>query len=184
MLEHLSRDLLRQIESEKRFEILKDGFENINHLDFLDKLTFNISIQYLDVELSDKEPILTKFEIDDLNEIIIRKYKIMIDNYPKYVNDNLTNVIKLGRDLELEEDIKHIVNEHTATKEDLLAFLRLFISSNPNNFSKDEIQELSDHLNLHILKDRIDENYDEVKNDILVKKFLKGYELWLEDDIE
>lgn len=27
-------------------------------------------------------------------------------------------------------------------------------------------------------------NYDEVKNEVLVKKFLKGYELWLDDYIE
>ena len=184
MLEYLSRKLLEQIDSEKRFEILKNGYENINHLDFLDKLTFNLHIQYLDVELTDKEPILTKYEIDNLNEIIIRKYETMIDNYPRYVNENLTDVIKLGRNLELEEDIENIVVEHTKTKEDLLDFLELFISSDPNSFSKKEIQELSDHLNLHIIKDRINENYDEVKNEVLVKKFLKGYELWLDDYIE
>lgn len=184
MLEYLFRKLLEQIDCEKRFEILKNGYENINHLDFLDKLTFNLYIQYLDVELTDKEPILTKYEIDNLNEIIIRKYETMIDNYPRYVNENLTDVIKLGRDLELEEDIENIVVEHTKTKEDLLDFLESFISSDPNSFSKKEIQELSDHLNLHIIKDRINENYDVVKNEVLVKKFLKGYELWLDDYIE
>lgn len=38
--------------------------------------------------------------------------------------------------------------------------------------------------NIITIKDRINENYDVVKNEVLIKKFLKGYELWLDDYIE
>ena len=52
-----------------------------------------------------------------------------------------------------------------------------------NSFLEHEISIASSFSNMETIKERIDENYDEIKDIFEVKKFLKEYDMWKTDNL-
>ena len=175
--------LSREINSNGRFEILKEGYDNSNHLNFLFELIIHIE-RHNFISAWETNEILTKTQIDKLKKLIKDKFRIMLNSYPKYINDDLVRMLDLGLTLELDSEVNDFIHKSISTTEGLLMFLESFISSDSKEFSEYEIAKLDTITNLNPIKEKIDENYEEIKNEIIVEKFLKGYKLWLDDNLE
>lgn len=178
LLADICLKLISQIKSEDRYELLKKEYESSNHLDFLFKLAIGID----DDERFEK-PLLVSFQINELKRILKNKFQIMLVDHSQYVEKNLINALNLGQCLGLSSEVDEFIVSYISTIKNLLTFLRLFISDS-GEFSEHEIQRLSDFTDLNPIKHKIDENYWDIENEIVVEKFLKGYELWLDDVID
>lgn len=183
-LENIYYQLICEIKN-NRFKIIKNEFNNINNLDFLYKLITHIENNNIIEYYEHDEIILSEREINELKEIILEKFKIMLKTQNEYAEENIIGVIKLGTQLELNAEVDNFINELISTKIGLLILLNSFISSKSERFYETEIQKMSDLIvDLNIIKQQIDKHYEEIKDKLVVKKFLKGYELWLDDIID
>lgn len=171
--------LFEEMGSDDKFEILKNNFKHSNNLNFL----LGIYSPFEDWFDNMGEEIFTNKEIRELKNITQTKFRIMLDECSEYVEGNLFEVLDLGRDLTLDSEVDDYIVNFISTDERLLTFLKEFISEG-DDFYNSEIQKLSDIVDLNLIKERIDKNYDDLKDEIVVKKFLKGHELWLDDVIE
>lgn len=184
VLHKLCLKLIYKLDCEDRFDILRDEFASSNQLEFLFLIAFHFKSEY---ERNDyahyDESLFDAAQINELETIVKDKFKVMLDVHSDYVEENLVSVLDLGGCIGLTSEIDEFIKNYLSSAENLIAFLKLFISES-GEFSEREIQKLSDLINLNIVKDEIDENYDELADEIVVKKFLKGHELWLDDVID
>ena len=183
LLYNISLNVISQLDSENRFEILKQQFLVSNYMELLILLVLHFKEEFeLDLEKSTGSLFNGK-EVTELENILKNKFRVMIDSYSGYVETNIVEMLDVGMFLGFSLEVNEFFENYISSNENLLDFLKLFISGY-ENFSEREIQELSDFIDLNLIKDKIDENYDELKDEIVVDKFLKGYELWLDDVIE
>ncbi|WP_406537115.1 hypothetical protein, partial [Methanobrevibacter sp.] len=99
-----------------------------------------------------------------------------------YITTDIFNVFELGRDLKLENEFKNAIDNLISTKDGLLEFLKSYMYIDMNSFLKSEISNASQFSNMETIKKRIDENYDEIKDVLEVKKFIKEYDMWKTDN--
>lgn len=183
LLYDISLNVIYELDSENRFDILKQQFLDSNYMELLIFILLHFKNEFeLDFEKSTGS-LFNERQIAELENILKSKFNAMIDLHCEYVESNMVEMLDVGLLLGLNSEVNEFIENHISTNENLLTFLKLFISES-EKFSKHEIQELSDFMDLNPIKDKIDENYDELKDEIVVKKFLKGYELWLDDVIE
>ena len=183
LLYDLSLNVISGFESENRFDILKQQFLDSNYMELLILFVFHFKNDFdWDFEKSTRV-LFSGTEVADLENILKNKFDAMLDLYCEYVESNIVEMLDVGMLLGFSSEVNEFFENYISTNKNLLTFLKLFISE-AENFSEHEIQELSDFIDLNPIKDKIDENYDELKDEIVVKKFLKGYELWLDDVID
>lgn len=181
-LKKICLTLIIKINSKNRFEILKNEYYNMNHLQFLFELLIHIK-NHNTVPVLKNEAILTEAEINELENIIKHKYIIMLKKHLNYVTNDLINVYELGESLNLDNEFKNAIDNLISTKEGLIEFLKSYMYLDMNSFIEYEISIASNFSNMETIKERIDENYDEIKDIFEVKKFLKEYEMWKTDNI-
>lgn len=183
LLYDISLNVISQLGSENRFDILKQQFLDSNYLELLILLVLQFKKEFdLDIEKS-TESLFNGNEVTELENILKNKFTTMIDLHSDYVERNIVEMLDVGMLLGLSSEVNEYFENYISSNENLLVFLKLFISES-EKFSEHEIQELSDFMDLNPIKDKIDENYDELNDEIVVEKFLKGHELWLDDAIE
>ena len=181
-LKKICLTLIIKINSKNRFEILKNEYYNMNHLQFLFELLIHIK-NHNTVPVLKNEAILTESEINELEKIIKHKYSIMLKKHLNYVTNDLINVFELGKSLNLDNEFKNTIDNLISTKDGLIEFLKSYMYPDMNSFIEYEISIASNVSNMETIKEKIDENYDEIKDKFEVKKFLKEYELWKTDNI-
>ena len=169
--------LIIKINSKNRFEILRNEYYNMNHLNFLFELLIHIK-KHNNLPGLKNEVILTEIEINELENIIKDKYVLMLKKHLNYITCDIINVFELGRDLKLENEFRNAINNLISTKEGLLEFLKSYMYPDMNSFLESEISNASHFSNMETIKEKIDDNYDEIKNVFEVKKFIKEYDLW------
>jgi len=169
--------LIIKINSNHRFNILKIEYKLMNHLNFLFELLIHIE-KHNFIPNMQNEIILTEIQINQLKSIIKNKYHQMILKEFEYIETNLLEVLELGKDLELENDVNEIINILFSTDKGVITFLSYFMYPGMNNFIESEIRNISYYTNMEKIKMKIDENYDELKDLFEIKKFLKEYDIW------
>ena len=173
--------LIIKINSEYRFKILKNEYYKMNNLNFLFELLIHIK-RHNNVPGLKNEAILAETEINELENIIKDKYLLMLNKHSNYITTDIFNVFELGRDLKLENEFKNAIDNLISTKDGLLEFLKSYMYIDMNSFLKSEISNASQFSNMETIKKRIDENYDEIKDVLEVKKFIKEYDMWKTDN--
>lgn len=182
VLKEICLMLIIKINSKNRFEILNKEYYNMNHLNFLFELFIHIK-NHNNLSGLKNEVILTETELNELENIIKDKYILMLKKHLNYITYNIINVFKLGRDLKLENEFRNAIDNLISTKEGLLQFLKSYMYPDMNSFLESEISDASHFSNMETIKEKIDENYDEIKDVFEVKKFLKEYEMWKTDNL-
>ncbi len=182
VLKEICLILIIKINSKNRFEILNKEYYNMNHLNFLFELFIHIK-NHNNLSGLKNEVILTETELNELENIIKDKYILMLKKHLNYITYNIINVFKLGRDLKLENEFRNAIDNLISTKEGLLQFLKSYMYPDMNSFLESEISDASHFSNMETIKEKIDENYDEIKDVFEVKKFLKEYEMWKTDNL-
>lgn len=182
VLKEICLMLIIKINSKNRFEILNKEYYNMNHLNFLFELFIHIK-NHNNLSGLKNEVILTETELNELENIIKDKYILMLKKHLNYITYNIINVFKLGRDLKLENEFRNAIDNLISTKEGLLQFLKSYMYPDMNRFLESEISDASHFSNMETIKEKIDENYDEIKDVFEVKKFLKEYEMWKTDNL-
>ncbi|WP_296883473.1 P-loop NTPase fold protein [uncultured Methanobrevibacter sp.] len=184
LLYELSLKLIYELDNENNFEILKEEFVNSNQLDFLYSIMSHFRKECESNDYANyRESLFSLSEIGQLEKIIINKFEIMLNLYPEYVEQNLVKMLNVAADLGMDLQVREFIDNYISNNENLINLLKLFILES-KEFSKHEIQNLSDFTDLNPIKNKIDANYGDLKDEIVVNKFLKGYELWLVDEIE
>lgn len=173
--------LIIKINSEYRFEILKNEYYGMNNLNFLFELLIHIK-RHNNISVLKNEAILSETELNELENIIKEKYIIMLNKHSNYITTYIFNVFELGRDLKLENEFKNSIDNLISTKDGLLEFLKSYIYPDMNRYFESEISNASQFSNMETIKERIDENYDELKDVLEVKKFIKEYDMWKTDN--
>lgn len=169
--------LIIKINTKNRFEILKNEYYNMNHLNFLFELLIHIK-NHNNLSGLKNEVILTETELNELENIIKDKYVLMLKKHLNYITYDIINVFELGRNLKLENEFRNAIDNLISTKEGLLQFLKSYMYPDMNSFLEPEISNASHFSNMETIKEKIDENYDEIKDVFEVKKFIKEYDLW------
>lgn len=182
VLKEICLMLIIKINSKNRFEILNKEYYNMNHLNFLFELFIHIK-NHNNLSGLKNEVILTETELNELENIIKDKYILMLKKHLNYITYSIINVFKLGRDLKLENEFRNAIDNLISTKEGLLQFLKSYMYPDMNSFLESEISDASHFSNMETIKEKIDENYDEIKDVFEVKKFLKEYEMWKTDNL-
>lgn len=182
VLKEICLMLIIKINSKNRFEILNKEYYNMNHLNFLFELFIHIK-NHNNLSGLKNEVILTETELNELENIIKDKYILMLKKHLNYITYNIINVFELGRDLKLENEFRNAIDNLISTKEGLLQFLKSYMYPDMNSFLESEISSASHFSNMETIKEKIDENYDEIKDVFEVKKFLKEYEMWKTDNL-
>lgn len=182
VLKEICLMLIIKINSKNRFEILNKEYYNMNHLNFLFELFIHIK-NHNNLSGLKNEVILTETELNELENIIKDKYILMLKKHLNYITYNIINVFELGRDLKLENEFRNAIDNLISTKEGLLQFLKSYMYPDMNSFLESEISNASHFSNMETIKEKIDENYDEIKDVFEVKKFLKEYEMWKTDNL-
>ena len=177
ILKEICLTLIIKINLENRFEILKEEYYNMDHINFLFELLVHVKKHNYIPGLKN-EVILTETQINKLENIIKDKYSMMLEEDLNYVTNHIFNVFELGRYLKLENEFKNAIDNLISTKEGLIDFLKSFIYPDMDSFIDVEISNASNFSNMETIKEKIDENYDEIKDVPEVKKFLKEYEIW------
>ncbi len=177
ILKKICLTLIIKINSENRFEILKEEYYNMDHINFLFELVVYVK-KHNNVPGLKNEAILTETQINKLENIIKDKYSIMLKEDLNYVTNHIFNVFELGVDLKLENEFKNAIDNLISTKEGIINFLKSFIYPDMDSFIDSEISNASSFSNMETIKEKIDENFDEIKDVLEVKKFLKEYEIW------
>ena len=177
ILKKICSILIIKINSKNRFEILKNEYYNMNHINFLFELLIYVK-RHNNVPILKNEAILTETELNELENIIKDKYSLMLKKDLNYVTNNINNVFKIGRNLNLENEFKNTIDNLISTKEGLIEFFKSYMYPDMDRFLEHEINTASNFSNMETIKERIDENYDEIKDIFEVKKFLKEYDLW------
>lgn len=182
VLKEICLMLIIKINSKNRFEILNKEYYNMNHLNFLFELFIHIK-NHNNLSGLKNEVILTETELNELENIIKDKYILMLKKHLNYITYNIINMFELGRDLKLENEFRNAIDNLISTKEGLLQFLKSYMYPDMNSFLESEISSASHFSNMETIKEKIDENYDEIKDVFEVKKFLKEYEMWKTDNL-
>ena len=179
----LSVNVISELGSENRYDILKQQFLDSNYMELLILILLHFKKEFeLGLEKSTGS-LFNGNEVVELEKILKNKFNTMMDLHSDYVEINIVEMLDVGMLLGISSEVNEYFENYISTSENLLGFLKLFISES-ENFSEHEIHELSDFMDLNLIKNKIDENYGELKDEIVVKKFLKGHELWLDDVID
>lgn len=181
LLKKICLTLLIKINQKNRFEILEKEYYGMNQLNFLFELLIHVK-KHNYVPGLKNEAILTEIEINKLEDIIKDKYRIMIKKHLDYVKSNLFNVLELGKDLNLEKEVENTINNLISTEEGLIEFLKSYMYPDMNSFLEHEIINLSAFTSMETIKEKIDDYYDEIKDVLEVKKFIKEYDIWKRDN--
>ena len=173
----LCLELLRQINNGERFNILKKEYQKSNNIiflyEFINKIEKNNYIPYK----YDDEKLLSETEINKLKNMIKTKYKEeLIKNELQYYNLNL--LLTIGDKLGLKNENEKIIKNLIETNEGLIILLKSFLSETKKSaFLESDMKELNEYIELNTLKNRINENLDELKEEQIVINFLEGFEL-------
>lgn len=177
LLKKICLMLIANISSNKRFEILKKEYENMDHINFLFELLIHIQ-KHNNLSGLKNEVILKNTEIDELKKIITDKYRFMLNENFDYMKQDLRNILQLGMELKLENEVKNFVDMMISSNDGLIEFLRTIMYPDMDHFLEHEIREISYFTSMEKIKIKIDENYDDLKEVFEIKKFLKEYEIW------
>lgn len=170
-------ELLRKIQKSKRFNILKNEYQQSRNIVFLYMLIKEIEKNnYIPYDYDAKE-LVSKFEINELKDIIKRKYdEDLIKNARNY--NNLDFIIAIGDELGLKNENDKIIKNLITTNDGLIFLLKSFLREYKESaFLESDMKELNKHIDLDIIKNRTDENLDELQEEQIVINFLEGYEL-------
>ena len=176
-VKELCLELLRQINNGERFNILKKEYQKSNNIiflyEFINKIEKNNYIPYK----YDDEKLLSETEINKLKNMIKTKYKEeLIKNELQYYNLNL--LLTIGDKLGLKNENEKIIKNLIETNEGLIILLKSFLSETKKSaFLESDMTELNEYIELNTLKNRINENLDELKEEQIVINFLEGFEL-------
>lgn len=176
-VKELCLELLRQINNGERFNILKKEYQKSNNIiflyEFINKIEKNNYIPYK----YDDEKLLSETEINKLKNMIKTKYKEeLIKNELQYYNLNL--LLTIGDKLGLKNENEKIIKNLIETNEGLIILLKSFLSETKKSaFLESDMKELNEYIELNTLKNRINENLDELKEEQIVINFLEGFEL-------
>ena len=78
----------------------------------------------------------------------------------------------------IEENNK-IVADLLLTNEDIISFLKIFISEHDSsNFLLKDIKQISEVCDIKLVKFKVDELPQEYSDNVIINKFLDGYELF------
>ena len=174
-LKNICLQLIMKIDKSNRFSLLKEEFENSQKVEFMYILLKEIERNY---SPSQNRFEFSEIEIETLKNILKNKYLTFLANYPKNPKYNLTYHLEIGEYLNIKNENKEFINRLIKSNDGLNMFLKSLLDRHMNSFNESEIRNINYFYDMELLKERIDENYEELKDNILVKKFLKDYEIY------
>lgn len=174
-ISNLIIDLLYKIDKNCRFEILKENFELSDNFDLLYYLWRYINEHNYNIYVADEE-ILSREELDYLKYIM--KDKLNIVEIVPWDSSKFIDIMKIYEKLDLKEVNDTIITNSLITNEDVLSFLKIFISEDEkSNSLREDVMEMNKYCNIEIIKNKVDNLPSEYNEEQVVKNFLEGYEL-------
>ena len=177
---NISTGLIKKIESNK-LRILQEEFNKNHKVHFLLNLIKEIeryNLTHLD------ENLLSDSEIEILKEILRKKYNMSLWSYDETSPYKLTYYLEMGEDLGLRKVNDKFLEKFISTSQGLILFLESILHKEMDRFVESEIRNINYFISMDLVKDKIDKNYDELKEEILVKKFLKDYDVYQSNKIK
>lgn len=173
-IEELCLEMICQINTRDRFPILKEDYQDSNNVILLFELLDLIKMKK-HLPYNYKEPILTDEEIIELTEITKDKFNgIEINSF--VVKNKLREVLYIGSKLNLKSKNDSIIDELISTSDGLLTLLNAFLPQRGNSSHLlIKMEELNEHKNVDEIKQSID-NDETIKDELIVKIFLEGYD--------
>lgn len=176
-IEDLIINLLYKIDKEYRFDILKESFRFSSNIQILFDIWQSINDKNYNIYVANEE-ILSQDELDILNCIIKDKVKELINILPRG-SSKFMNILRIGLMLNSIEENNKIVADLLLTNEDIISFLKIFISEHDSsNFLLKDIKQISEVCDIKLVKFKVDELPQEYSDNVIINKFLDGYELF------
>lgn len=171
----LCLELLRKIKDNERFNILKKEYQKSNNIIFLYELINKIEKNNFIPYKYDGEKLLLKSDINKLKDLIKTKYKEKL--IKKEMHDyHLKPLLMIGDNLGLKDENEKIIKNLIATNEGLIFLLKSFLSKTKRTtVSEQDIEELNKYIDINTLKNRINKNLDELKEEEIVINFLERF---------
>ena len=175
-IETLCLEMIYQIGSKDRFNVLKEVYQNSNNIILLSDLLGDIKNRNF-LPYTYDEPVLTDDELNELTEITKEKFN-EIENNGFIIENKLKEILYMGSDLHLESKNDSIIDELISTSSGILKLLSSFLAPWENSsFLFRNIQELNSFRSVDEIKMLIDDE-ESIKDEQIVKNFLDGYELF------
>lgn len=170
-------NLLYKINKNCRFEILKENFELSHNFDLSYFLWVFINKNNYNPYVADEE-IISGEEIDYLKNILIKKLEDITEINP-WNSSRFIKVMRIREKLGLKEINDIIIINSLISAEDVISFLKIFISEDEksNSLLKD-IGQMNKYCNIEIVKKKIEDLFQEYADEQVVKNFLEGYVLF------
>ncbi len=179
-IETLCLEMIYQIGSKDRFNVLKEVYQNSNNIILLSDLLGDIKNRNF-LPYNYDESVLTDDELIELTEITKAKFN-EIENNGFIIENNLKELLYIGLDLHLESKNDSIIDELISTSSGILKLLSSFLAPWENSsFLFRNIQELNSFRSVDEIKKLIDKD-ESIEDDQIVKNFLEGYELFKSQD--
>ena len=175
-IETLCLEMIYQIGSKDRFNVLKEVYQNSNNIILLSDLLGDIKNRNF-LPYTYDEPVLTDDELNELTEITKEKFN-EIENNGFIIENKLKEILYIGLDLHLESKNDSIIDELISTSSGILKLLSSFLAPwEDSSFLFRNIQELNSFRCVDEIKMLIDDE-ESIKDEQIVKNFLDGYELF------
>lgn len=169
-------NLLCKIEKKYRFEILKENFELKNNMILSCDIWRFINENNLNPYVYDEE-ILSKKELNHLKDILKDKIK-NISKMEPWNHSKFRDIMIICENFELIEVNNTIISNSDLNNEDILSFLKMFISEDKNSNSlKEDVIKIRKYCDINIVKNKINSLTQDYCEEQVVKNFLKGYDL-------
>jgi predicted KAP-like P-loop ATPase len=169
-------NLLYKIDIDKRFSCLKENYKKSNNINLLYALIYTIEQDNRNIYAID-EKLLNPTDIITLKDIIERKINKRTDEELKNDLNMSLEIIKICKDLKFDDVKNHVVNILITTPEGIINVLKLFFKEDENdNSALSSIKNLNYYIDVHTIKNKIDELSQDYKTQYPIKIFLDAYQ--------
>lgn len=130
---------------------------------------------------TNETPILSKTNINNLKEIIKSKYNESDTKTIKLSSTELSAFLYMGKKLNMQQKNETIIEQLIRTSDGILQLLQAYIPfTKKETLLKNGVNSLNEYIDVNKIYNIVNNENFNLKNNLYVECFLKGYKLWNE----
>lgn len=173
-------NIIYRITAKDRFNKLEELYNKTDNIILLYDIVDYIEQSNFDPN-TNETPILSKTNINNLKEIIKSKYNESDTKTIKLSSTELSAFLYMGKKLNMQQKNETIIEQLIRTSDGILQLLQAYIPfTKKETLLKNGVNSLNEYIDVNKIYNIVNNENFNLKNNLYVECFLKGYKLWNE----
>lgn len=173
-------NIVYRITAKDRFNKLEELYNKTDNIILLYDIVDYIEQSNFDPN-TNETPILSKTNINNLKEIIKSKYNESDTKTIKLSSTELSAFLYMGKKLNMQQKNETIIEQLIRTSDGILQLLQAYIPfTKKETLLKNGVNSLNEYIDVNKIYNIVNNENFNLKNNLYVECFLKGYKLWNE----